>query len=279
MKIYRPITSASRGTVGRTASVLTKKRPEKSLILPRVSRAGRGYKGRITIRHRGGGNKNMIRLVDFKRQKFNIPAKVAAIEYDPTRTAYLALLYYNDGDKKYILAPEGLKVGAAVVAAEKTDLTIGNAMKLKNIPVGTEVSCVELQPGRGGQIIRSAGARAWVSAQEGGYTNLKLPSGETRKVLGECFAMLGQVSNAEHANIKLGKAGRKRWLGWRPSVRGSAMNPVDHPHGGGEGRSPIGLAGPKTPWGKTALGKKTRRKRKKSDFFIVSRRRNKTVKQ
>lgn len=274
MKIYRPITSASRGTVGRTASVLTKKNPEKSLVLPRVSKAGRGYKGRITVRHRGGGNKTKIRLVDFGRSKFNVPARVAALEYDPTRTAYLALLHYADGEKGYILSPEELKVGAVVMSGEKTDLKIGNAMKLKNIPLGAEVSCVELQPGMGGQIIRSAGARAEVLAQEGKYTNLKLPSGEVRKVLGECLAMLGQVSNAEHSNIKFGKAGRKRWIGRRPSVRGSAMNPVDHPHGGGEGRAPIGLPGPKTPWGKPALGKKTRKRNKKSNFFIINRRRS-----
>lgn len=275
MKIYLPTTPSRRGMIGRTASVLTKKSPERFLLAPRVSKAGRGYKGRITVRHRGGGNKTKLRLVDFKRRKFNVPAAVAAMEYDPTRTAYLALLHYADGEKSYIIAPEGLKIGDTVMSGEKIDFKIGNAMKLKNIPVGTEVSLAELQPGRGAQIIRSAGSRAEVLAQDGSYTHLRFPSSEVRKVLSECLATIGQVSNAEHFNVKFGKAGRSRWVGRRPQVRGSAMNPVDHPHGGGEGRSPIGRPGPRTPWGKPALGLRTRKKNKRSHVFIVTRRKNK----
>jgi len=255
-------------------SVLTKKEPEKKLTKKLVKKAGRGYKGRITVRHKGGGHKRKYRLIDFKRfDKLDIPAKVEAIEYDPNRTCFIALVCYKDGERRYILAPHNLKVGSEIVCQEKAPLKIGNRMLLKNIPIGTQVYNVELYPRGGGQIVRSAGSSAQVLAQEGGYTHLKLPSGEVRMVKDTCFASIGQLSNIEHNTVVIGKAGRSRWMGIRPTVRGSAMNPCDHPHGGGEGRAPIGLRkGPKTPWGKLAYGVKTRKKKKWSDKLILKRR-------
>jgi large subunit ribosomal protein L2 len=255
-------------------TILTKKEPEKSLLRPLKKKAGRTSSGRITVRHRGGGAKRLYRIVEFGQERLDTPAKVTALEYDPNRTAFLALLEYKDGQKKYILAPHDLKVGDEVIFSEKAPLKPGNRMKLKNIPIGTMVYNIELTPGRGGKIVRAAGTSAQVMAQEGEYTHLKMPSGEIRKVFSECFASIGQVSNPEHRFQKLGKAGRARLKGWRPTVRGSAMNPVDHPHGGGEGKAPIGLPHPKTPWGKPALGVKTRKK-KWTDKLIIQRRKKK----
>ncbi len=252
-------------------TILTKKEPEKSLLRPLKKKAGRSSSGRITVRHRGGGVKRMYRVVEFGQEKLDMPAKVIALEYDPNRTAYLALLEYKDSQKKYIIAPEGLRVGDEIIFSEKAPLKLGNRMKLKNIPVGTMVYNIELEPGKGGKIVRSAGTSAQVMSQEGRYTHLKMPSGEVRKVFSECFASIGQVSHSEHRFEKLGKAGRARLKGWRPTVRGSAMTPASHPHGGGEGKAPIGLAHPKTPWGKPALGVKTRKK-KWTDKLIISRR-------
>lgn len=257
---------------GATFEEITKTKPEKSLIVPLKKKGGRNNKGRITIRHRGGGAKRMIRIIDFKRNKYEVPGKVAAIEYDPNRSARLALIHYVDGEKRYILAPIGLKVGDMIKAGENAELKPGNSLALKNIPSGTLVHNIELTPGRGGQMVRGAGTAAQLMVKEGGYALLRLPSGEMRRVREECRATVGQVGNVDHSGIDLGKAGRKRWLGIRPTVRGSAMNPNDHPHGGGEGRSPIGMPGPKTPWGKPALGYKTR-KPKASDKLIVKRRR------
>lgn len=234
-------------------------------------RAGRSSSGRITVRHRGGGLRKLYRLIDFRQEKMNIPAKVIDLEYDPNRTAYIALLEYEDGEKRYILAPRDIKTGDTVVNAEEAEIKSGNRMRLKNIPGGTMVYNVEIEPGRGGKLVRSAGAGAKILAHEGKYTHLKMPSKEVRKILQECFASVGIVSNPEHTFQKIGKAGRKRLMGWRPHVRGSAMNPVDHPHGGGEGKTPIGLKYPKTPWGKHALGVRTR-KRKWTDKYILKRR-------
>jgi len=253
---------------------LTKKEPEKSLLRPLKKKAGRARSGRITVRHRGGGAKRLYRIVEFGQERLDEKAIVKALEYDPNRTAYLALLEYQDGQKKYIIAPQDLKVGDEVIFSEKAPLKPGNRMKLKNIPVGTMVYNIELTPGQGGKIIRAAGTSAQVMAQEGLFTHLKMPSGEIRKVFAECFASIGQVSNAEHRFQKLGKAGKARLKGWRPTVRGSAMNPVDHPHGGGEGKAPIGLLHPKTPWGKPALGVRTRKK-KWTDKLIIQRRQRK----
>lgn len=280
MKYYKPTTSGRRGMTGIDYSGLNKKEPEKGLTKRLVRSAGRGYKGRITVRHQGGGNKRKYRLVDFKQlDKMGVPAKVAAIEYDPNRTSFIALLYYLDGEKRYVLAPQGLKVGDEVVCREKSPIRIGNRSRLKNIPVGSAVYNVELIPGRGGQIIRSAGNSGQLMALEGGYCHLKFPSGEVRMVREDCFASIGQVSNWERNLVVLGKAGRSRWLGRRPTVRGSAMNPCDHPHGGGENRQPIGLRkGPKTPWGKLAFGVKTRKKKKASGKFILQRRKSKKKK-
>lgn len=274
MKYYKPTTPSRRKMTGIDYSVLTRKEPEKKLTKKLVRKAGHGYKGRITIRHKGGGHKRKYRLIDFKQiDKMGQPAKVLAIEYDPNRTCFIALIEYSDGEKRYILAPDKLKVGDEIICQEKAPLAIGNRLPLKNIPVGTQVYNIELYPGRGGQIIRSAGSSAQVLATEGGYTHLKLPSGEIRMVKENCLASLGQLSNPEQSTKVIGKAGRARWLGRRPSVRGSAMNPCDHPHGGGEGRAPIGLRkGPKTPWGKQAFGKKTRKKHKWSDRLIIKRR-------
>ncbi len=268
VKIYKPKTPGQRHKTGYTFEEITSTDPERSLMIPLKKKAGRNVYGRVTVRHRGGGEKRQIRLIDFKRDKFDIPAKVATIEYDPNRTARLALLYYVDGEKRYIIAPVGLKVGDTLLSGKKADIRTGNNMPLANIPVGTTIHNVELQPGKGGQMVRSAGTSAQLLAKEGRYAQVRLPSGEVRMVLQECTATIGQVGNVEHSNIKLGKAGRKRHMGIRPSVRGSAMSPRDHPHGGGEGRSPIGMPGPKTPWGKPTLGYKTRRN-KRTDKFIL----------
>jgi len=259
---------------GTDFSVLTKRKPEKKLLKSLKRKAGRSSSGRITVRHKGGGTKRLYRMVDFGQEKIDIPAKVLALEYDPYRSAFIALLEYQDKEKRYILSPQGLKVGGEVIISEKTPVSPANRMKLKNIPTGTMVYNVEIEPGRGGKLIKSAGTSAQVLAHEERYTHLKMPSSEVRKVLSECFASIGEVSNPEHRFIKLGKAGRSRWKGIRPTVRGSAMVPVDHPHGGGEGRSPIGLPHPKTPWGKPALGVRTRKK-KSTDKLIIQRRKKK----
>jgi len=271
IKSFKPITSGRRDMTAYTFEQITKTEPEKSLVVPLNRTGGRNNKGRITARHRGGGHKRNYRLIDFKRNKDGVPAKVAAIEYDPNRTAFIALLNYADGEKRYILAPLGLAVGDEVVSGPDADIKVGNCLPLANIPVGTVVHNVELYPGRGGQLARSAGASAQLMAKEGKYATLRLPSGEFRMVLLTCRATIGQVGNVEHENITWGKSGRIRWLGRRPKVRGVAMNPVDHPHGGGEGRSPIGRA-PVTPWGKPTLGYRTRKK-KPSDKYIVRSRR------
>jgi large subunit ribosomal protein L2 len=256
---------------GYTFEEITKSTPERSLTLIRRAHGGRNAYGRITVRHRGGGNRQYIRIVDFKRDKRNIPAKVAAIEYDPNRTARLALLFYADGEKRYIVAPLGVKVGDAILSGPQAEIRPGNCLPLSNIPVGTLVHNIELKEGKGGQLVRSAGGSAQVLAKEGEYAQIRLPSGEVRLVSQVCYATIGTVGNVDHGNIKLGKAGRKRHLGVRPTVRGYAMSPRDHPHGGGEGRQPTGMPGPKTPWGKPARGYKTRRN-KRSDKFIVRRR-------
>ena len=271
IKKYKPITPGRRGMLGYTFEEITKTRPERSLIEPLKKHAGRNMYGRVTVRHQGGGNKRYYRIIDFKRDKRGIPAKVAAIEYDPNRTARIALLHYADGEKRYIIAPLGLQVGDTVLAGPEAEIRPGNAMPIANIPTGTMIHNIELYPGRGGQLVRSAGSSAQLLAKEGDYAHIRLPSGEVRLVRQECYATIGQVGNVEHSNIKLGKAGRKRHMGIRPTVRGSAMSPRDHPHGGGEGRQPIGLPGPKSPWGKPTLGAKTRRN-KKTDKYIVRRR-------
>ncbi len=271
LKVYRPTSPGRRGMSGSTFEEITKNKPEKSLLLPLRKRAGRNNQGKITVRHRGGGAKRKLRIIDFKRGKFDIPGKVAAVEYDPNRSARIALIYYADGEKRYILAPLGLSVGDIIKSGSDADIKPGNALPLKLIPGGTLIHNIELERGRGGQLVRSAGAAAQLMAKEGEYTLVRLPSGEVRRIRGDCLATIGQIGNVEHQGINLGKAGRKRWLGWRPTVRGSAMSPRDHPHGGGEGRSPIGMPGPKTPWGKPALGYRTR-KNKASDKMIVKRR-------
>lgn len=271
MKNYSPTTPGRRQMTKEDFSMLTKKKPEKRLLVYLPKRGGRARSGRITIRHRGGGEKRLYRIIDFGQEKLNIPAKIAAIEYDPNRTAFIMLLKYQDDDKRYRIAPNGIKVGEEVICADKAEIKLGNRMQLGGILVGTMVFEVELQPGRGGQLARSAGSGATVLAHEGKYTNLGMPSGEVRKILSACFASVGAVSRPEHIYVNLGKAGKSRYLGKRPHVRGTAMNPVDHPHGGGEGRAPIGLKAPKTPWGKPALGVKTRR-RKWTDKYILQRR-------
>lgn len=252
-------------------STLNKKKPEKKLILYLKKHAGRNSSGRITVRHQGGGVKRLYRMIDFGQEKINIPAKIVALEYDPNRTSYILLLEYNDGEKRYRLAPQNLKVGDEIIISDSAEIKIGNRMKLKNIPVGTQVFDVEIEPERGGKLIRSAGAAATVVAQEGDFTHLEMPSSEVRRISGDCFASIGQVSHADYRFITIGKAGRSRHKGIRPTVRGTAMNPPDHPHGGGEGRTPIGLKHPKTPWGKPALGVKTRKK-KWTDKYIIKRR-------
>lgn len=267
---YRPTSPGRRGMSVSSFEEITKTKPEKSLTTRLQKHAGRNNQGKITVRHRGGGEKRAYRIIDFKRKKLSVPAKVAAIEYDPNRSARIALLHYVDGEKRYIIAPVGLNVGDMVSAGPEAEIRPGNALPLKNIPVGTTIHCIELEPGRGAQLARGAGTGAQLMAKEGKYALLRLPSGEQRQVHILCMATVGQVGNVDHENISLGKAGRSRHLGRRPAVRGSAMNPVDHPHGGGEGRSPIG-GQPQTPWGKPALGYKTR-KNKRSDRFIVRRR-------
>jgi large subunit ribosomal protein L2 len=271
VKIYKPTTPGQRGMTGHTFEEITKKRPERSLVVVRKKHSGRNMYGRITVRHRGGGNRRLIRLVDFKRKKRNVPATVKAIEYDPNRSARLALLFYADGVKSYILAPVGLKVGDRVMAGPSVDIRPGNSLPISSIPVGTMIHNIELKEGRGGQMVRSAGTAAQLLAKEGDYAHIRLPSGEVRLVRQKCYATIGQVGNLDHGNVKLGKAGRKRHMGIRPTVRGSAMSPRDHPHGGGEGRSPIGMPGPKSPWGKPTLGYKTRRN-KTTGKYIVRRR-------
>jgi len=275
MKIYKPTSPGKRGMKGTDYSTLTKKKPEKSLLLSLGKRAGRGNSGRITIRHKGGGVKQRYRILEFSQEKLDMPARVIALEYDPYRTAFIALIEYQDKKKKYILAPQDLKVGAHVIFSEKALIKPGNRMKIKNIPAGTVIHSVELQPGKGGKLIRGAGTGAKVLAHEGKYSQIEMPSGEIRKIFYECFASVGALSNSEHRFIILGKAGRARHKGRRPTVRGSAMSPVAHPHGGGEGRSGIGLKKPKTPWGKPAYGVKTRNKRKKTDKYIIRRRKSK----
>ncbi len=271
IKQYRPTSPGRRGMSGYTFDEITKDKPEKSLVVAKNQKAGRNFRGKITVRHRGGGEKRKQRIIDFRRDKFDIPGKVAAIEYDPNRTARLALIFYVDGEKRYILAPLGLNVGDTIMSGPNAEIKPGNAMPMRNMPTGIEIHNIEVQKGRGGQMVRSAGAAAQLMVKEGDYALLRLPSGEIRRVLVDCMATIGKLGNLEHQNISLGKAGRKRHMGWRPTVRGSAMTPRDHPHGGGEGRSPIGMPGPKTPWGKPALGYKTR-KPKASDRMIVKRR-------
>jgi len=256
---------------GSTFEEITKTEPEKSLLLPLKRKAGRNNQGRITVRHRGGGAKRRLRIIDFKRDKIGVPGRVAAIEYDPNRSANIALIYYADGDKRYILAPSGLNVGDMIKSGGDAEVRPGNTLPLKSIPSGTLIHNIEMKIGRGGQLVRSAGVAAQLMAKEGEYVMVRLPSSEMRRIHGNCSATIGQVGNVDHRGISLGKAGRKRWLGRRPTVRGSAMSPRDHPHGGGEGRSPIGLPGPKTPWGKPAMGYRTR-KPKASDKMIVKRR-------
>lgn len=275
IKSYKPTTPSRRNMTSTDYSVLSKVKPERSLLEKLDKSAGRNSYGRITVRHRGGGNRRKYRVIDFKRNKHDIPATVKTLEYDPNRTAFIALLEYEDGEKRYILAPVGLEVGTVVMSGEKADIKPGNALPLQNIPVGTVVHNVELYPGKGAQIARAAGMSIQLMAREGKFALLRLPSGELRNVPINCMATIGQVSNVEHENIKIGKAGRKRHMGWRPTVRGSVMNPVDHPHGGGEGKSPIGHPSPLTPWGKPALGYKTRKKHHRSDKFIVKRRNKK----
>ncbi|WP_072469759.1 50S ribosomal protein L2 [Urinicoccus massiliensis] len=269
---FKPTTPARRQMTVSTFEEITTNKPEKSLVVSLNKHSGRNAHGRITSRHRGGGARKKYRIIDFKRNKDGIPGRVATIEYDPNRTAYIALINYADGEKRYILQPVGLKVGDEIESGEEADIKVGNALKLKDIPVGTVVHNIELIPGKGGQMARSAGTSAQLTAKEGKYANLRLPSGEYRRVSIECRATVGQVGNVSNELITLGKAGRKRHMGIRPHVRGSAMNPVDHPHGGGEGRTPIGRPSPMTPWGKKALGLKTRKKNKKSDMYIVRRR-------
>ena len=275
IKVYKPTGNARRNMSTTDYSELSKVAPERSLLVSLKKNSGRNSYGRITVRHRGGGQRRKYRLIDFKRDKFDIPATVASIEYDPNRSAFIALLQYEDGEKRYILQPAGLKVGDTVVAGANADIKAGNALPLTSIPVGTVIHNIELYPGRGGQLARAAGNSAQLMAKEGAYALLRLPSGELRNVPVSCMATIGQVGNSDHENVKIGKAGRKRHMGWRPTVRGSVMNPCDHPHGGGEGKSPIGRPGPVTPWGKPALGYKTRNTKKASDKLIIKRRNDK----
>jgi large subunit ribosomal protein L2 len=275
VKKYKPVTPGTRGMTGYTFEEITKSTPERSLLVPLRKSGGRNVHGRVTVRHRGGGHRRFIRIVDFKRDKQGIPAKVAAIEYDPNRTARLALLFYADGEKRYIVAPVDLRVGDTVMAGAGAEIRSGNSLPISNIPVGTLIHNIEVKEGRGGQMVRSAGGAAQLLAKEGDFAQIRMPSGEVRLVRQTCHATIGQIGNLDHGNVKLGKAGRKRHKGIRPTVRGSAMTPRDHPHGGGEGRQPIGLAGPKSPWGKPTLGYKTRRN-KKTDQYIVRRRSKKS---
>ena len=272
MKHFRPTTPSLRNMTVSTFDEITKKTPEKSLLAVKKEKAGRNSYGRITVRHQGGGNRQKYRIIDFKRNKDDMKATVIGIEYDPNRSANIALIEYEDGTKSYILAPVGLKDGDKVVSGNKVDIRPGNCMPIESIPVGTLIHNIELNPGQGGKMVRAAGQEAQLMAKEGKYAHVRLPSGEMRLVLARCRATIGTVGNTDHENVKLGKAGRTRHMGIRPTVRGSVMNPVDHPHGGGEGRAPVGHAGPMTPWGKPALGYKTRKKNKKTNKFIVKRR-------
>lgn len=271
VKKYKPVTPGQRGMTGYTFEEITKSTPERTLLVPLRKSGGRNAYGRVTVRHRGGGARRFIRVVDFKREKHEIPAKVAAIEYDPNRTARLALLFYADGEKRYIIAPLDLKVGDTVMTGPNAEIRSGNSLPISNIPVGTLIHNIEVREGKGGQLVRSAGGAAQLLAKEGDFAQIRMPSGEVRLIRQVCYATIGQVGNLDHSNIKLGKAGRKRHKGIRPTVRGSAMSPRDHPHGGGEGRQPIGISSPKSPWGKPTLGKRTRRN-KKTDQYIVRRR-------
>ncbi len=271
IKIYKPTSPGRRGMSVSSFEEITSTTPERSLVRPMRQAAGRNSSGRVTVRHRGGGHKRLYRVIDFKRDKIGVPGTVATIEYDPNRSARIALVNYTDGEKRYIIAPQGLKVGAALMAGPEAEVRVGNALPLQNIPLGTQVHNIELQPGKGGQMARSAGTSAQLMAKEGDYALLRLPSGEQRRVPVLCMATIGQVGNTDHANITIGKAGRKRWMGIRPTVRGTAMEPNSHPHGGGEGRTGVGMASPKTPWGKPALGYKTR-KNKLTNKYIVRRR-------
>ncbi len=275
IKFYKPTGNARRNMSVTDYSELSNVAPERSLLVSLKKNSGRNSYGRITVRHRGGGQRRKYRIIDFKRDKFDIPATVKSVEYDPNRSAFIALLQYEDGEKRYILQPAGLKVGDVVVSGTGADIKAGNALPLSSIPVGTVVHNVELYPGRGGQLARAAGNSAQLMAKEGVYALLRLPSGELRNVPASCMATIGQVGNLDHENVKVGKAGRKRHMGWRPTVRGSVMNPCDHPHGGGEGKAPVGRPGPVTPWGKPALGYKTRKTKKSSDKLIVKRRNDK----
>ena len=272
IKTYKPTSPARRQMSNVDYSCLSKDAPERSLLTSLKKHAGRNSYGRITVRHHGGGNKVKYRIIDFKRNKFDVPATVTSIQYDPNRTAFIALLQYEDGEKSYIICPEGLKVGDTVISSANADIKPGNVLPIENIPVGTVIHNIELYPGKGAQLVRSAGNSAQLMAKENGYAQVRLPSGEVRLVRLNCVATIGVVSNGEHANVSIGKAGRKRHMGVRPTVRGSVMNPCDHPHGGGEGKSPIGRSGPVTPWGKPTLGYKTRSKKNKTDKFIVKRR-------
>ena len=275
IRVLKPVTNGTRNMSYTDYTGLSKNGPERSLLAPLNKKSGRNSYGRITVRHRGGGNRRKYRIIDFKRDKFDVKATVASIEYDPNRSAHIALLQYEDGEKRYIIAPDGLKVGDVVEAGPAADIKPGNALPLVNIPTGTFIHNVELYPGRGGQLARAAGNAAQLMAKEGGYALLRLPSSELRKVPETCMATIGVVGNTDHENVKIGKAGRTRHMGIRPTVRGSVMNPCDHPHGGGEGKSPIGRPGPVTPWGKPALGYKTRAKKNRSDKLIVKRRNDK----
>ena len=275
IKKYKPTSPARRQMTVSTFEEITKKTPERSLLEPLKSTAGRNSYGRITVRHRGGGAKRKYRIIDFKRDKRDMKATVLAIEYDPNRTANIALVQYEDGEKRYIIAPVGLYVGDVIMCSENADIRPGNALPIANIPVGTIIHNIELMPGKGAQLVRAAGNSAQLMAKEGKYAQVRLPSGEVRMIRMDCIATIGQVGNLDHENISIGKAGRKRHMGWRPTVRGVVMNPNDHPHGGGEGKSPIGMPSPVTPWGKPALGYKTRKNKKASTKFIVKRRNQK----
>ena len=275
IKKYNPTTPGLRGMTVSTFEEITKKTPEKALTVTLKKHSGRNVRGKITVRHRGGGYRPKYRIIDFKRNKDGVPGKVAAIEYDPNRSANIALIFYADGDKRYILAPNKLTVGDTIVSGPDADIKVGNALPLANIPVGTIIHNIEMKIGKGGQLVRSAGNGAQLMAKEGDYAQVRLPSGEVRKIRMECRATIGEVGNGDHANIQIGKAGRKRHMGWRPTVRGSVMNPNDHPHGGGEGKTGIGRVSPVTPWGKPALGLKTRKKNKASNQYIVKRRNEK----
>lgn len=272
MKHFKPYTPSRRNMTVSDFSEITKKTPEKSLLAKKKEKAGRNSYGRITVRHQGGGNRQKYRIVDFKRRKDDMEATVIGIEYDPNRSANIALIQYTDGTKSYIIAPQGISDGDKIISGESADIKPGNCMPISSIPVGTLIHNIELNPGQGGKLVRTAGQSAQLMAKEGKYAHVRLPSGEMRLVLTKCRATIGVIGNSDHENIKIGKAGRKRHMGWRPTVRGSVMNPVDHPHGGGEGRAPVGHAGPMTPWGKPALGYKTRNKKKLSNKFIVKRR-------